>query len=143
MYEEMARACGIDPSTKERVKFDILSRDFMEKYFDILHHPYEEAGVNFWWMDWQQGRDFWWIHAPNKNGNLQDPREVVHPLWFLNHLHIADIKRNGLRPMFFSRYSGPGSHRYPVGFSGDTMITWEALDFQPYFTLTASNVGYS
>ena len=35
-----------------------------------------------------------------------------------------------------------GSHRYPVGFSGDTIVTWESLDFQPYFTLTASNIGY-
>lgn len=44
--------------------------------------------------------------------------------------------------MTFSRYAGPGSHRYPVGFSGDTHITWESLDFQPYFTSTASNIGY-
>lgn len=44
--------------------------------------------------------------------------------------------------MFFSRYAGLGSHRYPVGFSGDTTVTWESLDFQPYFTATASNAGY-
>lgn len=143
MYEEMARACGIDPATKERVRFDILSPEFMENYFDILHHPYEEDGVDFWWMDWQQGQSYWWIHEENKDGNLQDKREILDPLWMLNHLHIADIKRNGKRPMFFSRYSGPGSHRYPVGFSGDTLVTWESLDFQPYFTATASNVGYS
>lgn len=143
MYEEMATACGIDPATKERVHLDILSPEFMEKYFDILHHPYEEAGVDFWWMDWQQGQSYWWIHEPNKDGKLQDEREVLDPLWMLNHLHIADIKRNGKRPMFFSRYSGPGSQRYPVGFSGDTFVTWESLDFQPYFTATASNVGYS
>ena len=37
---------------------------------------------------------------------------------------------------------GPGSHRYPVGFSGDTHITWDSLAFQPYFTATASNIGY-
>lgn len=61
----------------------------------------------------------------------------------LNHLHILDISRNGKRPMFFSRYSGFGSHRYPVGFSGDTIITWKSLNFQPYFTANASNVGYS
>lgn len=143
MYEEMATACGIDPSTKERVKFDVLSPEFMEHYFDILHHPYEEDGVNFWWMDWQQGTNYWWIHEENKDGKLHDEREVTDPLWFLNHLHIADIQRNGNRPMFFSRYSGPGSHRYPVGFSGDTAITWEALDGQPEFTATASNIGYS
>jgi len=57
-------------------------------------------------------------------------------------LHILDISRNGKRPMFFSRYSGPGSQRYPVGFSGDTVISWESLAFQPYFTATASNIGY-
>ena len=143
MYEEMARACGIDPATKERVRFDILSPEFMEKYFDILHHPYEEDGVDFWWMDWQQGTSYWWIHEENKEGELKDEREVLDPLWLLNHLHIADIRRNGKRPMFFSRYSGPGSQRYPVGFSGDTYVTWASLDFQPYFTATASNIGYS
>ena len=46
------------------------------------------------------------------------------------------------RPLTFSRYAGVGSHRYPIGFSGDTVITWASLDFQPYFTATASNVGY-
>ena len=143
MYEEMARACGIEPATRQRVFFDVLSPEFMEHYFDILHHPYEDDGVEFWWMDWQQGLDYWWIHEANKEGKLQDEREILDPLWMLNHLHIADIQRNGKRPMFFSRYSGPGSQRYPVGFSGDTFITWESLGFQPYFTATASNIGYS
>ena len=40
------------------------------------------------------------------------------------------------------RYAGPGSHRYPVGFSGDTITTWASLDFQPEFTATAANIGY-
>ena len=45
-------------------------------------------------------------------------------------------------PLILSRYAGPGSHRYPVGFSGDTVVSWESLKFQPYFTSTASNIGY-
>ncbi len=36
-----------------------------------------------------------------------------------------------------------GSHRYPLGFSGDTFVTWQTLRFLPYFTATASNVGYT
>ncbi len=143
MYEEMARACGIDPASGERVKLDILSKDMMANYFDIVHHPYEDAGVDFWWMDWQQGTDYHWIHAANRDGKMADPREAVDPLWMLNHLHILDIGRDGKRPMFFSRFGGIGSHRYPVGFSGDTFCTWESLAFQPYFTSTASNAGYS
>ena len=142
MYEQMAIANGIDPATKQRVPLNLLSKKHMETYFDILHHPYEADGVDFWWMDWQQGTDYWWIHEANKPGEYQDPRERMDPLWMLNHLHILDISRNGKRPMFFSRYSGPGSQRYPVGFSGDTVVTWDSLKFQPEFTATASNIGY-
>ncbi len=142
-YEAMAKAMGVTPEKGKRIPFDILNPKFMEAYFDILHHPYEKDGVDFWWMDWQQGKSYWWLHEENKDGKMQDEREVLDPLWMLNHLHIADISRNGKRPMFFSRFSGPGSQRYPVGFSGDAVITWESLDFQPYFTATASNVGYA
>ena len=143
MYEEMAKACGVDPASGERIPIDILSPEFMGKYFDILHHPYEKDGVDFWWMDWQQGNSYYWIHEPNTEEKLADPREVLDPLWMLNHLHVMDIARDGKRPMFFSRFSGPGSHRYPVGFSGDTVTCWESLNFQPQFTATASNIGYS
>ena len=143
MYEEMAKAAGIDPATGEGVPLDILSQKHMADYFDIIHHPYEADGVDFWWMDWQQGTDYCWIHEANKSGEYQDERERLDPLWMLNHLHILDISRNGKRPMFFSRYAGPGSQRYPVGFSGDTFVTWQSLQFQPQFTAMASNIGYS
>ena len=139
MYSEMATACGIDPESKKLVKLDLLNPDFMEKYFDILHHPYEKDGVDFWWMDWQQGNDYWWVHDEE---HPENKLEGMSPLWLLNHLHILDITRNGKRPMFFSRYCGLGAHRYPVGFSGDTIATWESLDFQPFFTANASNAGY-
>lgn len=140
MYEAMARACGIDPASRKLVKFDCLNQNFMENYFDVIHHPYEKDGVDFWWIDWQQGNDYWWVHDEEHPAS---PLEKMDPLWLLNHLHIIDISRNGKRPMLFSRYSGLGSHRYPVGFSGDTVVSWESLDFQPYFTANASNAGYS
>lgn len=64
------------------------------------------------------------------------------PLWLLNYYHYQDNGRNGKRPLILSRYAGIGSHRYPIGFSGDTIVSWESLKFQPYFTACASNVGY-
>jgi alpha-glucosidase (family GH31 glycosyl hydrolase) len=61
----------------------------------------------------------------------------------LNHLHFQDLGRDGRkRPFVFSRWGGLGNHRYPIGFSGDTIIMWRSLAFQPYFTSTAANVGY-
>lgn len=101
---------------------------FIETYFEELHHPMEEEGVDFWWLDWQQG-------TVTKVPGLD-------PLWMLNHYHYLDSKWKGKRALTFSRYAGPGSHRYPVGFSGDTFITWESLKFQPYFTANASNIGF-
>ena len=88
----------------------------------------EEDGVDFWWLDWQQG-------TVTKIPGLD-------PLWMLNHYHYLDSVWKGKRQLTFSRYAGPGSHRYPIGFSGDTIITWESLKFQPYFTANASNIGY-
>ena len=38
MYKEMAAACGMDPESGDPVPFNILSKEFMENYFDILHH---------------------------------------------------------------------------------------------------------
>jgi len=45
--------------------------------------------------------------------------------------------------LIMSRYAGVGSHRYPVGFSGDTTISWQTLELLPYFTATATNIGYT
>lgn len=129
MYEDMAKANGIDPATKEQVKFKCGSPEFWNSYFDILHKPYEKDGVDFWWIDWQQG----------KHSDVPG----LDPLVALNHYHYLDNAENGQIPMTLSRYGGIGSHRYPLGFSGDTGINWSVLDFQPYFTTTATNVGYT
>ena len=128
MYEDMAKDLGVDWEHEDPVCFNITDPDFLEAYFQYLHHPYEKMGVDFWWIDWQQG------------GNSRIPG--LDPLWMLNHYHFLDSGRDGKRPMTFSRYAGPGSHRYPVGFSGDTITTWDSLEFQPYFTANASNIGY-
>lgn len=129
MYDDFARFMGIDPKTKQTIQFDISDKKFTEGYFRFLHHGYENDGVDFWWIDWQQG----------ENSTVKG----LDPLWWLNHYHSIDSSRNGRRPLILSRYAGPGSHRYPLGFSGDTLVVWPALDFQPYFTVNASNAGYS
>lgn len=127
-YAKLAAAMGIDPKSRRPVEFDVTDPKFMQAYFD-LHHDLERQGVDFWWLDWQQGG------VTRQRG--------LDPLWMLNHLHYLDSARDGRWPLTFSRYAGPGSHRYPIGFSGDTIVTWDSLRFQPYFTATASNIGYA
>ena len=128
-YEQMANRLGVDPESMEPVPFNIADPDFAAAYFELLLHPYEKMGVDFWWIDWQQG--------------AQSSMEGLDPLFWLNHLHFYDLARDGVkRPFIFSRWSGLGNQRYPIGFSGDAYVTWKSLQFQPYFTATAANVGY-
>lgn len=128
MYPEMARAMGIDPATEQRINLDFKSETFINAYFDILHKPYEKDGVDFWWIDWQQG-----------------PRAKaagIDIMWVLNHYHTLDNNKNQTG-MTLSRYAETGGHRYPLGFSGDTYITWDTMAYLPYFTANATNIGFT
>ncbi len=128
-YSAMAERLGIDPASQQPVPFDIADPGFASAYFELLHHPLEAQGVDFWWLDWQQGQ--------------RSRLAGLDPLRWLNHLHFYDLGRDGRkRPIVFSRWGGLGNHRYPIGFSGDTIVSWRSLAFQPYFTATAANVGY-
>lgn len=128
-YGKMAQAVGIDPASKHYVPFRADDDKYINAYFSVLLKPYENDGVDFWWIDWQQGE--------------KSDTEGLDPLWALNHYHYYDAKSNHARPIILSRYAGIGSHRYPLGFSGDTYISWDTLAYLPYFTLTASNIGYT
>ncbi|MHB1957963.1 MAG: TIM-barrel domain-containing protein [Acidobacteriaceae bacterium] len=128
-YPAMARAMGIDPATKKYVPFDITSKKFAANYFDLVLHPLEKQGVNFWWLDWQQ----------------QDYTKIpgVNPTFWLGYVFFTDQAREGKRPLMLNRWGGLGEHRYQIGFSGDTISVWPSLAFQPWFTATAANVGYA
>ena len=120
---------GIDPATKKYVPFDIANKKFATNYMDLLHHPLEKQGIDFWWLDWQQ--------------KMTTSLPGVSPTWWLNYVHFTDQEREGKRPLLFHRWGGLGNHRYQIGFSGDTVSVWDSLAFQPWFTATAANVGYA
>lgn len=127
-YEDMAKELGYDYENEETIDFSYKDRayaDCLNKYF---YKPFEEKGVDFWWMDWQQ--------SPRKLDENKDA------LWVINRTRFLDMEKSGKRALTFSRFAGLGSQRYPIGFSGDTSINWETLDFQPYFTATSSNIGF-
>jgi len=128
-YPAMARAMGVDPATGQYIPFGITNQKFALNYLDLVHHPLEKQGVDFWWLDWQQENN-------TKTAG-------VSPTWWLNYVHFSDQEREGKRPLLFHRWGGLGNHRYQIGFSGDTISVWDSLAFQPGFTATAANVGYA
>lgn len=128
-YLEMAKKLGnIDYKNGQKINFDFGTPEFVEAYFENLRHKSEEEGVDFWWYD----------GFPE---NMSSFVGADMP-FMINHFNYIDNERNGNRGMLLSRRSGMGGHRYGIGFSADTWSTWEMLDFQPYFTSTASNVGF-
>jgi alpha-glucosidase len=129
-YPAMAKAMGVDPATKQYIPFDPTNKLWATNYFNLVLHPLEKQGIDFWWLDWQQ--------QP-----MMTKLPGVSNTWWLNYLHFTDQQREGKRPLLFHRWGGLGNHRYQIGFSGDTISVWPSLAFQPWFTATAANVGYA
>ena len=129
-YPALAESLGRDAADTSRIEWLNSDKEFMTNMFEQVMHPMQEEGVDFWWLDWQQ-------HMYDKK------MENLHNTWWINYCYFTDMERHGdKRPLLYHRWGGLGNHRYQIGFSGDATISWESLEFQPYFTATASNVLY-
>ena len=129
-YERFCEEYGWDQPGKS-VPFKIDEKKWADAYYKTVLRPIEEQGNTFWWLDWQQ-----WKESKYNPG-------LSNTFW-LNHVFYNYAKENypDQRPFLYHRWGGLGSHRYPLGFSGDTIITWESLEYQPQFTATSANVNY-
>ena len=129
-YPEMAQWMGIDTAKHEPIPWVVSDKHFMNGMLNKVLRPMEKQGVDFWWLDWQQ-----WMYD-KKVDSLSNT-------WWINYVFFSDMERNrDTRPMLYHRWGGLGNHRYQIGFSGDAVISWKSLEFQPYFTNCASNVLY-
>lgn len=106
------------------LQFNLADSEHARAFFDVLHRPLQDQGIDFWWIDGQAAA------MPGLNGQM-----------WSNHAYCqwTEAARNA-RGLILSRYGGPGSHRYPVLFSGDTYSHWPVLDYEIEFTATAGNV---
>lgn len=128
VYPGLARKLGRTDGAK--IPWINSDKSIMTAAFETVLHPMEKEGVDFWWLDWQQA-----LYDQVKT-NLNNT-------WWINYCFFSDMERHGeKRPLLYHRWGGLGNHRYQVGFSGDAVISWKSLDYQPYFTSTASNVLY-
>lgn len=127
-YPAFMRALGRDAASGETVSYDAADRAYQGALFAEVHAPLEREGVDFWWLDWQQGTFARSIpDLPN--------------LAWLNRLYFEHTQREGTRGASFSRWGGWGDHRHPIHFSGDAHAGWAMLAFQVGMTATAGNAG--
>ena len=129
-YPAFAKAMQFDTTQHKNIPFEVADKKFMKNLFDIVLDPLKEKGVSFWWLDWQQ-----WPNSKKIN--------TLSNTWWLNYCFFSRMeKENQQRTLLYHRWGGLGNHRYQIGFSGDALITWQMLDFEPFFTSNASNVLY-
>jgi alpha-glucosidase len=131
-YTQICEALGLDPATAGPIPFSIVNQSYMYAVEDIALGALEAQGVDFYWIDWQQGGAIGGAAGGDQN-----------PTIMLNKLRVTDHMRRGeeTRGLTLARWGGLGNHRYQAGFSGDVaQLTWSNLAYQPYFSATAANV---
>ena len=118
------------------VPFRMDQPAWADAYFNSVLDPMTEMGVDFWWLDWQQFKTSKYIPG------LSNTFWLNHTFWWHQLRQSAKYGQDAARPLIYHRWGGIGSHRYQVGFSGDTFATWKVLSYLPWFTSTAANVAY-
>jgi alpha-glucosidase (family GH31 glycosyl hydrolase) len=94
-------------------------------YFNFLISPLENDGVDFFWID----------------TNDVKQKDI---LWSLDNYHYMfgslDYRK---RPFIMTRNSNIAEHRYPVTYSGKTVVGWNTLKMIPKYNMLATDIGNS
>jgi len=137
-FQDMCRAIGGGTCDDGGViPFSIVNQTIAYALEDTVLQPLEHVGVDFWWLDWQQGEK----GKGGAAGGKQNPT-----IWTA-HVRSTNVNRRRVegeqeeipRSMVLARWGGLGAHRYPVHFSGDVLhLTWDNLAYQPYFSMVCT-----
>jgi hypothetical protein len=125
-FAEVCRRIGVEPAGLEEVHFNLADRTHAAAFMEVLHKPLHKQGVDFWWID----------------GSSAHMDGLDSQMWTSKVYFDFTEEFTGKRGLLFARYGNHGSHRYPVGFSGDTFSEWGVLGYEVMFTVRAANVLY-
>jgi len=107
----------------KQIPFNIFDKTFIAIYFNHLIKPLDSLGVDFYWLDYK--------------GDLDS-------LKALNNYHMKNYyKDNRYRPLVFSRNTLTSSHLNGIHYSGPTNVSFDTLNYLPFFNSSSSNIGVS
>jgi hypothetical protein len=123
--------------------FDWANPRQLAAYF-WLHQPFEQDGVDFWWLDW--------CCEESRVGSLTPDGTLSGDAWITSQYALRSAAR-GSRWLVLARAGGSfedwsggepgiwGEQRSAIQFTGDTHSTWPMLDFQTRFDVAEGNAG--
>ena len=113
------------PDEKGIIPFNVYDNRTLEVYMKLLIDPLDQYGVDFYWVD-------------------DDGKKDLKRVWLLGHYHFLDLKSDyKRRSMVLTRNPGIAAHRYPVLYSGKTIVGWDTLNLIPLHNSSATNIGVS
>jgi alpha-glucosidase (family GH31 glycosyl hydrolase) len=110
------------PVQTTSVPFNLADKLPAQVYMGF-HDELVDQGVDFWWIDGESAQ------MDGLNGQM----------WTNRVYYESQEQHTGRRSFVFSRYGGPGSHRYPAFFTGDCYSNWKVLGYEIPYTLKAGN----
>lgn len=121
-YEKAKEYLGVDK--KGIVPFQVLDPKAIDVYLKLFIHPLDNLGIDFYFID-TNGKD-------------------AQKLWVLNHYHSYDMMRdNRRRALLLTKNAAIAPHRYPVLYSGQTIVSWDTLKQIPFHNGGATSMGVS
>ncbi|MBR5662998.1 MAG: DUF5110 domain-containing protein [Bacilli bacterium] len=123
MYKEIKKELNIESEKDTVIPFNVFDKNLIKIYFEKLINPLVHDGIDFFWIDYKQD---------------------LSTLKALDYYHNSDLFIESTnRPLTMSRNTMTAAHRYPIHYSGETIVSWDTLDYLPSFNSTASNIGLS
>jgi len=107
------------------IPFNMYDPRFIDVYLKVIIHPLDNMGADFLWLDYAN-------------------KDAVEEMFLLKHYHFYDMMRDyKRRPMVLGYNALTAPHRYPVLYSGKTIVGWDTLKKIPAHNANAANMGVS
>lgn len=121
-YRDFATKLGIKDS--QDIPFNVFDKKLIESYLLNLITPLYNNSVDFFFIDYK----------------TDDAKELN----ALNYYHFNDYKKfENIRGLILSRPADVAAHKYPIYFSGETVVSWDTLKKLPEYTSNYANIGLS
>ena len=110
------------PDKNGNIPFNLFDAKTIDAFLKLIVHPLNELGI-----------DFYFINNFKKNN---DERNFI----LKHYLYYNETNK---RPLICSYNSLIAPHRYPILYTGKSLVDWKTLKKIPEFNILASNMGIS
>ena len=111
------------PANNNQISLIPLNNNTINVYLNLIVSNLINSGIKIFNIDYDNPAD-------------------LYGLFMLNHYHYAIANLNN-RGVILSRNPGVAPHRYPILYSGKTLVSWDTLKYLAQYNNSAANMGVS